>query len=199
MVILFLMGVSTSFSQQYLMNEAGVIQKNKVKSMVVDNCLVKEYCYRDHYDFNDCGKVSKEYPAAISSWLKSEYDENCQLKNKWRMRYLENSKDVDSIYAKITYFEKDGKKYSVLEDPDSPTGRIDTSTVFVRNYEDLKKNENKQTISYKTGLLLYPCGIEYKGPNHFKYTYQKNGLIDKADIYDEKGELVLSLKYTYLY
>lgn len=167
-----------------------------MKTLTVDNCLESAICYRDQYNFNDCGKVEKEFPAMVGFYVFYEYDDSCNL--NCSKQILLNEK-TDSIYSKTIYFKKEGQLFQVLMDPNDPMTYADTTLVN----EDIRVkeviNEKGQVESYSIGKLSFPCGIKYEGPNTFQLLYHKNGLIDKVNVYDENYELRVSLKYTYVF
>ena len=193
--LLFL--VQIGLSQQYLMNSPELIQKNSVKTLTVDNCLETAICYRDQYNFNACGKVEEEFPAMVGFYVKYTYDEECELESSLQLLHGDNK---DSVYSKTSYFEIDGQQFKVVFDPNNPETKSDSIQVKSHMDKAYGIREKEGLIeSYKFKNLLFPCGIEFEGENTFMISYTKNGLINKADVYNDRMEKVLSLKYTYLY
>lgn len=196
-IICLLIVFRLGFGQNYLMNSSDLIQKNKVKTLTVDNCLESAICYRDQYNFNSCGKIEKEFPAMVGFYVKYTYNEQCKLESSLQLLHGDNK---DSVYSKTNYFEIDGQQFKVVFDPNNPETKSDSIQVKSHIDKAYSIREKEGLIeSYKFKNLLFPCGIEFEGENTFMISYTKTGLIDKADVYNERMEKVLSLKYTYLY
>jgi hypothetical protein len=196
--ILFLTLIyKAGFSQQYLQNKPEVIIENNVTSLTIRNCLSKASCYTDYYEFNSCGKLSKEMPAMIGNYVKYEYNDKCNLLINWGMNHTQSA---DSIWRKAEYiytttdtilinsYFEDGKEIS------SDTSKFNSHH---KTYLDLTINKKGQVIEYTNGDLYYPCGIHFVGRHKFKYSYSENGLITNAIIYNKAGEVIVNLEYTY--
>jgi hypothetical protein len=201
--ILILLTFSNTVISQNDIGDFEIISKNKIKALRIYNCLENSNCYSDYYEFGKCGKIILEQPAMIGYYFKYEYNENCRIKFKYGMS---NGHGPDNIWTKTEYhynevdsinyrirveFDKEGLVYNL----DTLYGASESTRFKALN---IIKNKNGQLIQHDCGELHYPCGIFFKGNHIVKYEYQDNGLISKAVIFNEKGNIIVDLTYEYI-
>ena len=198
-LILLVVLASVSAWGQNVSNDASVIKRNGIKSLTITNCIGNEGCFSEYYEFNACGEISLEIPPMVNSFAKMEYDKNCRLSVIWVMNH---SPKTDSIWRKAVYNYSDKDSILVANyyyENNKLTEKTDSYKISKVKAEpkDAVKDKQGRIIQHSQGDLNYPCGIHYKGSHTFKYTYNKNGLIAKAMVYNSKNELVVNLEYEY--
>lgn len=170
--------------------------------MVVKNCI-SSGCVADDFWYNQRGQITRYEPAVVNAYVVYTYRADGLLDVVYN---LEHCCEGDTIFSSRRHvYSKRGKLIRLERSHYEKNVRISTEKLSLEEWQAKQRksvyryNAQGQITAEELGNVYFPCGHVYKGKHRATYYYSENGLLARATIHNEAGDLIADLVYEYTF
>jgi hypothetical protein len=202
--LILLLLISSSFicecRAQNILNPKPLVKKLKVKSLLITTDSNQMGCPVDYYEYDRNG--NRTYHAwsttedrTVTVWL--------DTLEVYSAHFFEGDNENKIILDTTFYYYNSDKslKFCVVKNCRDSIyfDTLQPIHLFIKRkrLDNPVYNSSKQLISHTFNGINRPCLTPSKGIHTFKYSYFKNGLIKKVDIYTPAEKKYMTWYYLY--